>query len=245
MLEYDLTRAISQVAKPQKPVIGVMSGLQLFGGMNPMMMQMGRGGRTEPWVFINELKSDFDVKEVPLTEVKISDDIKVLLVVYPKGITAAAEYAIDQFVLRGGKLIAFLDPLSVMDTRSDQSNPMQAAASSGATFEHLLKAWGLTLDLNKVVADKTYFTELGGNDSGRPRVDLSFLQLPPEAMDTNDVSTSQIQKLYIPFGGAFAGSPAEGLKQTVLMHSSQNSDLTEKMLAQFGGASQDFKASGK
>jgi len=246
LLEYDLTRAISQVVKPQKPIIGVMTGLQVFGGFNPTMMQMGRGGRSEPWVFINELKSDFDVKEIPLTTDKIDDDVKVLLVVYPKAITEAAEYAIDQFVLRGGKLIAFLDPLSVMDTRNaDPSNPLQAAAGSGATLEHLLKAWGLSLDLNKVVADKTYFTELGGGESGRPRVDTSFLQLPPEAMDTNDVATSQIQKLYVPFGGTFTGSPAEGLKQTVLIRSSANSDLTEKMLAQFGGGGQDFKPSGK
>ena len=244
LLEYDLTRAIAQVAKPQKPVIGVMSGLPVFGGFNPMMMRAGGGGRTEPWLFINELRSDFDVKEVPLTADKIDDEIKVLLVIYPKGISEASEYALDQFVLRGGKLVAFLDPLSVMDTRNaDPSNPLQAAAGSGASLDRLLKAWGLTFDINKVVTDKTYFTELGGQD-GRPQVNPSFLQLPPEAMDTNDVVTSQISRLYLPFSGVFEGSPAEGLKRTVLMHTSPNSDLTEKMLAQFGG-SQDFKASGK
>src|SRR5688572_19582274 len=109
LLEYDLTRAIAQVAKPQKPIIGVMSGLPVFGGFNPMMMRMGGGGRTEPWAFISELRSDFDLKEVPLTADKIDDEIKVLLVIYPKAISEAAEYALDQFVLRGGKLIAFLD----------------------------------------------------------------------------------------------------------------------------------------
>jgi ABC-type uncharacterized transport system involved in gliding motility auxiliary subunit len=246
LLEYDLTRAISQVAKPQKPVIGVMSGLPVFGGFNPQMMRMGGGGRTEPWVFINELKADFNVKEIPLTADRIDDEVKVLLVVYPKAITEATEYAIDQFVLRGGKLIAFVDPFSVMDSKNaDPSNPMQAAANSGASLDRLLKAWGLSFDLNKVVSDKTYFTQLGGGEDGRPQVNPSFLQLPPEAMDTNDVVTSQIERIYLPFSGAFTGSPAEGLKETVLMHSSKNSDLTEKMLAQFGGASQDFKPSGK
>jgi len=246
LLEYDLTRAISQVAKPQKPVIGVMSGLQVFGGFNPMMMRMGGGGRTEPWVFISELKADFNVKEIPLTADKIDDDVKVLLVVYPKAITEATEYAIDQFVLRGGKLIAFVDPFSVMDSKNaDPSNPMQAAANSGASLDRLIKAWGLSFDLSKVVSDKTYFTQLGGGEDGRPQVNPSFLQLPPEAMDTNDVATSQIGRIYLPFAGAFSGSPADGLKETVLMHSSKNSDLTEKMLAQFGGASQDFKPSGK
>ncbi len=243
LLEYDLTRAIAQVARPQKPVVGVMSGLPVFGGFNPMMMRMGGGGRTEPWLFINELKSDFDVKEVPLTADKIDDEIKVLLVIYPKAISEAAEYALDQFVLRGGKLVAFLDPLSVMDARSDQSNPLQAAAGSGASLDRLLKAWGLSFDIGKVATDKTYYTELGG-EGGRPQVNPSFLQIPPQAMDTNDVVTSQISRLYLPFSGTFSGSPAEGLKQTVLIRTSPNSDVTEKMLAQFGG-SQDFKASGK
>jgi ABC-type uncharacterized transport system involved in gliding motility auxiliary subunit len=167
------------------------------------------------------------------------------MVVYPKNISEAAEYAIDQFVLRGGKLIAFLDPLSIMDTQSaDPSNPMQVAASSGANLERLLKAWGLTFDINKVVADKRYFTELGGGENGQPRVNPSFLQIPSEAMDTNDVVTSQIGRLYLPFCGTFSGTPAEGLKETVLVSSSPDSDLTEKMMAQFG-ASQDFKSSGK
>lgn len=243
LLEYDLTRAIAQVARPQKPVVGVMSGLPVFGGFNPMAMRMGGGGRTEPWLFINELKSDFDVKEIPLTAEKIDDEIKVLLVIYPKAISEAAEFAIDQFVLRGGKLVAFLDPLSVMDARSDQSNPLQAAAGSGASLDRLLKAWGLSFDIGKVATDKTYYTELGG-EGGRPQVNPSFLQIPPQAMDTNDVVTSQISRLYLPFSGTFSGSPAEGLKQTVLIRTSPNSDVTEKMLAQFGGA-QDFKASGK
>jgi hypothetical protein len=130
-----------------------------------------------------------------------------------------------------------------MDSRADPSNPMQAAANSGASLERLLKAWGLSFDLNKVVTDKEYFTELGG-DGGRPQVNPSFLQLPPVAMNSNDVATSQIERLFLPFSGSFDGTPVEGLKQTVLMRSSPNSDLIEKMLAQFGGG-QDFKPSGK
>ena len=108
----------------------------------------------------------------------------------------------------------------------------------------MLKAWGLSFDINKVVADKEYFTEMGG-EGGRPQVNPSVLQLPAKAVDTNDVVTSQISRLFLPFAGTFAGSPIEGLKQTVLLRSSVNADLTEKMLAQFGGAGQDFKASGK
>lgn len=243
LLEYDLTRAISQVIKPTKANLGVMSGLPIFGAMDPMAMMRGGGGRQEPWVFINELKADFNVKEIPITADKIDDDVNVLVVVYPKGISETAQYAIDQFVMRGGKLVAFLDPLSVLDSRSNPQNPLQAAAGSGASLDKLLKAWGLEFDLQKVVSDKQFLTELQDPRTGRPQGNPSFLSLTGAAMDTNDVATTQLGRMILPFAGHFTGSPAEGLKQTVIFHSSTNSQLTDKMMAQFG-ATEEFKASG-
>lgn len=243
LLEYDLTRAISQVIKPTKANLGVMSGLPIFGAMDPMAMMRGGGGRQEPWVFINELKADFNVKEIPITADKIDDDVNVLVVVYPKGISETAQYAIDQFVMRGGKLVAFLDPLSVLDSRSNPQNPLQAAAGSGASLDKLLKAWGLEFDLQKVVSDKQFLTELQDPRTGRPQGNPSFLSLTGAAMDTNDVATTQLGRMILPFAGHFTGSPADGLKQTVIFHSSTNSQLTDKMMAQFG-ATEEFKASG-
>ena len=243
LLEYDLTRAISQVIKPTKANLGVMSGLPIFGAMDPMAMMRGGGGRQEPWVFINELKADFNVKEIPLTADKIDDDVNVLVVVYPKGISDAAQYAIDQFVMRGGKLVAFLDPLSVLDSRSNPQNPLQAAAGSGASLDKLLKAWGLEFDLQKVVSDKRFLTELQDPRTGRPQGNPSFLSLTGAAMDTNDVATTQLGRMILPFAGHFTGTPADGLKQTVIFHSSTDSQLTDKMMAQFG-ATEEFKASG-
>ncbi len=242
LLEYDLTRAISEVIKPTKPNLGIMSGLPVFGEMNPMMMMRG-GGRQEPWFFVSELKADFNVKEIPLTADRIDDDINVLLVLYPKGISESAQYAIDQFVLRGGSLVAFLDPLSVMDTQSSNPmNPLQGAANSGATLDKLLKAWGLEFDLNKVVADKRFSTQLQGQN-GQPQENPSFLSLTQVGMNTNDVVTSQLGRLTMPLAGCFTGTPADGLDMTVLFHSSPDSQLTDKMMAQFG-ASEEFKASG-
>ncbi len=243
LLEYDLSRAISQVAKPSKPTLGVMSGLPIFGNADPMAMMRGGGARQEPWVFVSELKADFNVKEVTLNADKIDDDINLLLLVYPKGITDAGQYAIDQYLMRGGKLVAFLDPLSVLDSRANPGNPLQAAAGSGATLDKLLKAWGLEFDLNKVVSDKQFLTELQDPRTGRPQANPSFLSLNQAAMDTNDVATTQMGRLILPFAGHFTGTPAEGLKQTVLFHSSVDSQLTDKIMAQFG-ATEEFKASG-
>src|SRR5204862_2737840 len=125
--EYDISRAISKVSNPQKPVIGVMTPLPMFGmPNNPMMMRMGQQPQ-EPWVIISELQRDFTVRQVPMTADKIEDEMKVLLVAHPKEISEGAQYAIDQFIMRGGKLIAFLDGLSIMDKSSQQQNPMMPA----------------------------------------------------------------------------------------------------------------------
>jgi ABC-type uncharacterized transport system involved in gliding motility auxiliary subunit len=243
MLEYDVARAISQVVTPQKPVVGVMSALPVMGEFNPMMMRMGQRGQ-EPWIVINELKRDFTVKEVSLSVDKIDDDIKVLVVIYPRDISEGAQYAIDQFVLRGGKLVAFLDPLSIADNRSNASNPLQGAMASGATLDKLLKAWGLEFDVSKAVADMTFKTPIRGQD-GRPQEAAAVLSLTKIAMNTDDVLTAQLDNLLLPYPGVFTGTPAAGLKETVLLKTSKNSQLIEKIMAQFGGGEKDFKASDK
>ena len=244
MLEYDVARAISQVITPQKPVVGVMSALPVFGEFNPMMMRMGQRGQ-EPWIIINELKRDFTVKEVSLGADKIDDDVKVLVVIYPREISDGAQYAIDQFVLRGGKVVAFLDPLSIADNRSSNpSNPLQGAMSSGATMDKLLKAWGIEFDVSKAVADMTFKTNIRGQD-GRPQEAAAVLSLTKEAMNADDVVTSQLDNLLLPYPGAFTGTPAAGLKETVLLKTTKNSQFIDKIMAQFGGGAKDFKASDK
>ncbi|HKI70500.1 MAG TPA: GldG family protein, partial [Verrucomicrobiae bacterium] len=160
LLEYDLTRAISKVIDPQKATIGVMTPLPVFGTpANPMMGM--RQQSQSPWEFIKELKSDYDVQRVPMDTDKIDDDIKVLLVIHPRGISARAQYAIDQFIMRGGKLIAFLDPLSLVDA-SQQRSMMGGPSGEGSSLPDLLKAWGLHFDTSKVVADMNFKMRMGG-----------------------------------------------------------------------------------
>lgn len=246
LLEYDITRALARVAKPERPVIGVMSALPVFGApMNPMMMQMGQQGGREPWVFISELRRDFTVKEVGMDVDKIDDDVKVLIVLYPKGISDKGQFAIDQFVLRGGKLVAFLDPLSIADSRASQMNPMQRASASGATMDKLLKTWGVEFDMNKVVADMNYMIQL--NRGGREEVAPAVMLLTQKGINENDIVTGQIDSALIPYSGVFSGTPATGLTQTVLLKTSDRSQLIEKMMAEFAGDNivKSFSASGK
>jgi ABC-type uncharacterized transport system involved in gliding motility auxiliary subunit len=246
LMEYDISRAIALVINPEKPVVGVMSSLPVFGmPMNPMMMQMGQRGQ-KPWAFITELQNDFTVKRVEMAASEIEAEIKVLVVIHPKDITPATQYAIDQFVLRGGKLVAFLDANSLVDN-SNQQNPMMAQmGGGGSSLDSLLKAWGLTFEQAKVVADANYQMQVGGGAGGssqRP----TWLSLTSEAINSDDIVTSQIDNIWYFAGGTFSGTPADGLTQTVLLKSSPDSALVDGFLANLSpeSAMKDFKSSGK
>ena len=243
LLEYDLARAVSEVVSTNRPVVGVMSPLQVMGGFNPMAMQMGRQGQSEPWVIISELKRQFQVQNVPMDSEKIDDAIKVMVLLHPKEISDKAQYALDQFVLRGGKLIAFLDPLCLADNR--QPNQMGLSLGGGSSIPKLLKAWGLEFDTTKVVADQQFMRQLSGRD-GRPQLVPSFLFMNADGVTQDDPVTGQTDDLWIPFAGAFTGKVADGLRQDVLLHTSRDSQLVDAMTAQINGQKivDDFKASG-
>jgi ABC-type uncharacterized transport system involved in gliding motility auxiliary subunit len=244
LLEYDLDRAIVRAENPEKATIGLMTPLPVFGmPSNPMMAQMGQQG-SQPWALITELKNDFNVKRVAMDADKIDDDIKLLVVIAPKDISDKAQFAIDQFIMRGGKLVAFLDAQCLADNR--QQNQMMAnMGGGGSSLDKLLKAWGLQFDTGKVVADLKYKMQLRGR-TGEPQDAPAWLGLTSDAINKDDVATSQIDNVWLPLCGAFTGTPVAGLKETVLLSSSKDSQLVDAMLANFSGENimKEFKPSG-
>jgi ABC-type uncharacterized transport system involved in gliding motility auxiliary subunit len=234
LLEYDISRAITRVAATEKPVVGVMSPLPVAG--TPMVPTKDQ--RPQPrWTLYSELANDFTVKDVGMTADKIPEDVKVLLLIHPKDISESAEYAIDQFVLRGGKLIAFLDPQCLLDPLA---GPGSTQGPSSSNLEKLLKAWGLTFDSTKVVADLNYLTSTRG---GRQPVALT---LNENAANKDDIVSANADHLILPFAGAFTGTPTGGLKETVLLKSSPNSQLVDPVSAYLNGEKivRDFARSG-
>lgn len=244
LLEYDLSRAISRVVTPDRPVVGIMSPLPVFGSpANPMMARMGQQGQ-QPWVLANELKNDFTVKSVAMDVDKIDDDIKVLLVIHPRDITDKGQYALDQFVMRGGKLIAFLDPLPMMDSR-EQNQMLGNIPNSGSNLDKLLKAWGLSFDTSKVVADMNFKMQIGGRN-GQAQEAPAVLSVTSDGINADDIVTSQIDDLWLPYAGAFTGTPVAGLKETVLVKSTKDSQLVDGFMANMSGENvmKEFKPSG-
>lgn len=243
LLEYDLSRAISRVITPEKPVVGIMSPLPVFGmPSNPMMMRMGQQGQ-QPWVIVNELKNDFNVRRLGMDVDKIDEDIKVLMLIHPREISEKAQYALDQFIMRGGKLIAFLDPLPMVDTK-EQNQMFGNIPNSGSTLDKLLKAWGLSFDTSKVVADMNFKMQIGGR-GGQPQEAPAVLSITSEGINKDDIVTSQIDNIWLPYAGAFTGTPAAGLKETVLLKSTTDSQLVDGFMANLSGQNvmKEFKPS--
>jgi len=228
LLEYDLSRAIARVVNRSRPVIGIMTGLPIWGEEPDLFMRPGQT-REQEWTFVSELKKDFTIRVVPMTVPKIDDDIKVLVVVHPVNISDTGQYAIDQFVLRGGKLLAFLDPHAYFDQKHDRSEEFAIRGDNAAksSLDKLLKAWGLEMDVNLVAADTSFASRNLQTGDRMP----TLLLVTRTGIAENDVATSQIDNLVFPFAGVFKGLPVEGLKETVLIKCSPNSELVDSLIA--------------
>lgn len=236
LLEYDITRAIASVTEKEKTVLGVMSPMPVFGNSGFPMMGVPPSPKQ---VFISELERDYKVVQVPMDGKDIDPKVKVLLVHHPRGITEHAEYSIDQFVMRGGKLIALLDPYAFFDVAPGQRGMEPTGIPSN--LERLTKAWGISLDTAKMLSDMQYM--VGKGPSALP----TLLSLNDSAYDQTDVATARLGGTLFPFIGAFSGQPVAGLKQEVLMHSSKYSALIEAARGQDRGdkATAGFKAAGQ
>jgi ABC-type uncharacterized transport system involved in gliding motility auxiliary subunit len=230
LLEYDLSRAISSVANPKKAVIGVMSALPVTGReASPMMMQQ-RQQPSQPWIFLNELKENYVVRDIPLTAVKIDDDVSVLVVVHPQGIADAAQFAIDQFLLRGGRMVALLDPYSFVQVQT--AGQYGGAASYDSTLSKLLPAWGFDFSTTKLIADPVFATQIQRDNDVES--DPTILSITSEGINKEDALGAAVSDLLMPFAGAFIGKPVEGLKEDVLVKSSTQAGLVDTAVLQAG-----------
>lgn len=244
-LEYDVTRLVTRVVWPEKPVIGVMTSLEgvLGGEMNPMMMQMGRRP-PQGWAAFAELAKDYTVKSVATDVEKIDDDVKTLVLLHAKDLSDKTLYAIDQFVLRGGRLIACTDPMSFAEIRAGQSRQMMGMGGDGpSTLGKLFDAWGVGFDTTKITCDLSAATKLG-NGRGGAEEEPAFLTLKPENMDKSDILVSHLTQVMMPFAGAFTfdAAKAGALKFTpVITTSEDNSSSTDKM-SMMSGMGSSMKA---
>ena len=240
-LEYDISRAIKNVLKlkDERETVGVMSGLNVWGGPDPTnpMAMMNRGQQQPPWYFLQQLQRDFNVERIEPAATEIPATVNALLLIHPKNVSEATEYAIDQFVLRGGKLIAFVDPLAQRDDSGQQNPQMRIPGlGGGSNLNRLFTKWGVPFDNTQVVADFNY--RLTPRDPiAQGRLQPAYLALNKNALNKEEVVTRDLGTIRLPYAGSFDTSNiATGLNVTELITSSEQAKLVDGMSSQFNGA---------
>ncbi len=242
MLEYELSKAIADVSTPTKPKLGIMSALPIQGGPAMMMGQQP----SRPWVIYQQLKQSYDVVDVPMENLVIDPaEIKTLLLIHPADISDEAQFAIDQYLLKGGTVIACLDAHSLAAQMTGGGNPMMGmpGAPTISTLPKLLSAWGVEFESGQALADPVYTTRFENDVTN-----IAVLTLPDEAMSQKDSTITRGLNgviLFIP--GAITRTDKCQVGYTSLIRSTERAGFVDAMKAsQFDPSlEKNFKSSGK
>ncbi len=200
-LEYDVAKLIHELSVAKKPVVGLLSSLPLQAGFDPQTRQM-----REPWAIMQQWGQLFEIKPIAADKLTAIDkDISVLVVVHPKQLSDDAQYAIDQFVLRGGHLLVFVDPEAELDTTgADPQNPMSAMmADRSSDLPKLFKAWGIEYDPKKVVLDRQRALPISMGEGQAPVRHPAILGFTAEDLNKDDVTTANLETINVSSAGYF------------------------------------------
>jgi len=234
-LEYDITRMITRLQMGPKPKVAVFSGYPVFGGNPQMGMPQPGGGN--PWQFVSELQKSYEVIRVQPGDTAIDPEAGLLILINPMGMDPGLEYAVDQFVINGGRAIFFVDPLPVL---GQPPGPGQQVYP-----QRLFKQWGVSLEAGKVVADFDYPTALRGQNN-EVENNPFWLSLNGSIFYEESVITAQLESMLLPVAGSLQVTETEGLTVQTLLRSSTNAAMVESFQAQFGAGDlrKEFKPEG-
>jgi ABC-type uncharacterized transport system involved in gliding motility auxiliary subunit len=223
-LEYDLAKLVYNLAHPNKTVIGLLSGAPISGGYDPQTQQP-----SQPWVVAEQARQLFDIRAVQASTLHIDDDINVLWIVQPANLEPSALYAIDQFVMRGGRALVFVDP--VAEILAAGGSAQFGAPSPSSTLEPLFTAWGVKFSPTEVVADNRYALSIRGN--GRPTRHVGLIGIDKESINQDDVIDSGLDSVNLGIAGHFTLADGATAKLTPLLTSSTEAELLPSDRFQF------------
>ncbi|GGA77409.1 hypothetical protein GCM10011521_14620 [Arenimonas soli] len=221
-LEYDVAKLVSSLGSADRPVVAMISGLPTGPRMDP-------SGRPEPgWVIDRQLRELFELRRHQGMPADIADDVDLLLLVHPKDVPEHTLLAIDQFVLRGGRLLAFLDP----DAEADQSginplDPLSAAVPQASHLGPLFQAWGINFDPERVVLDERHALQVQPDPNGPPVRHLAVLGLGAEVLNQDDVVSAELETLHFSTVGALGLARESSLAMEPLAQTSRRAALAD------------------
>ncbi len=208
-IEYDISYLIDTAITRQKTRVGIMSSLPVMGDtMSPYMMPNQQPRR--PWTFVEQLRERYQVESVP-ADVNEIPDIDFLLIIHPKNLPERTLFAIDQFVLKGGKTIVFVDPYCFADAPDQMAMQMGIQQSRSSELNVLLRTWGIEMPADTFAGDKTILArqERITGDMSSEKI-LGYLNLLPDikkedsitgCFNTNNAITAELNQVEVLFAG--------------------------------------------
>ena len=199
-LEYDIARLVSKLANPQRDVIGLISGVDMTGSFDPQTMRMREG-----WVVHQQAQQLFEIRDLGTSVTEVPDDVSLLWIVQPKSLANPTLYAIDQFIMRGGPALIFVDPLADLDPMQQMEGMPQGMPpmGQGSNLPALFEAWGLEFSAEDVVADARLALPISSGPGGRPIRHFGYLGLTREQLDNEDILTADLNTINMATAGHF------------------------------------------
>ena len=194
-LEYDLSKIVTNLANPNRRIVGLYTDLPMFGTFNPLAKTQDAAA-APPWAVYNQMKEFFEVKRIHEKTSSLPEGLELLMLVHPKKIPERLLYMIDQFVLKGGKLLVFIDPNSETESFSPNTNQTKES-DNNSNLKELLDKWGVELVENKVVGDllSARRVQIGASDQPSVTDYIAWLDIKKDHMDDTHQATSKVQRL--------------------------------------------------
>ncbi|HUO81034.1 MAG TPA: Gldg family protein [Steroidobacteraceae bacterium] len=204
-LEYDVARMIHELGAPARKVVGLISSLPVGGGFDP-----ASGGMRPPWIVVTQLRELFEVKTIPADATALPAGLDALFIVHPKGLAPALSYAIDQYLMAGGRALLCVDPDAQLEAAAGPAAAF-AGADKSSTFEPMLAAWGVGYDPRVAVGDLEHALLVGNPSGGQPLRHLGFAGLGEDSLAKGDVITAALGTINFASPGALEAKPVAGV----------------------------------
>lgn len=244
-LEYDLAKLVYTLSRTQRTVVGLMSSLPMARGFDPVSRQP-----TEPWVVTTQMEQLFEVRSLDTGISSVDEDIDLLVVVHPKNLGDATLYAIDQFVMNGGKLMVFVDPNSDAELPRDPAGATSALFSDrSSNLDRLFNTWGVQTNTTEAVLDQRQALTVNAAPGQPPVRHLAIIGIDSATISADDVITADLDRLN--FGSASHITLADDspLQMTPLVTSSEEAGVVSAEVLKFlpdpGSLQDDFAVTGE
>lgn len=236
-LEYDLASLVDRLNRERQPVLGLLTDLPLQTGPGGMVAAMQ--GQSKPFVLYEQLLTYFELEELNPGMSSIPKDVDTLMLVHPPALSDTALYAIDQFVMRGGRVIAFLDPFSDMSQIQGPGGEAYTFSSAGS-LGPLLEAWGIALDGTQIVADRSRALRVGFGPDGQATDYVIWLGLESQDFDSEDIVLGNLNLLQMASVGSLTQVEGATTEFRPIIKSSTDSMLIDFQEAQFQTPPEDL-----